>query len=139
MIKPAEIQIRYSDIDVMGHVNNAVYLSYFEYTRIHYFEKLLGPKWDWKRNGIILVRNEVEYIQPIVLQDKPMIEMYIGNMGNKSFTLHYEIIVNQTVCTKALSKLVCFDGQKNKSIAIPEKMKESFTLLKKHNSINENF
>ena len=42
MIEPVQIQIRFADIDAMGHVNNAVYLSYFEFTRVHYFSELLG-------------------------------------------------------------------------------------------------
>ena len=46
MIEPAKIQIRYSDIDLMGHVNNAVYLNYFEYTRVYYLDQLLGKNWD---------------------------------------------------------------------------------------------
>jgi len=37
MIDPFKVQIRFADIDVMGHVNNAVYLSYFEMAPGHYF------------------------------------------------------------------------------------------------------
>jgi acyl-CoA thioester hydrolase len=42
MIEPAKIQVRLTDIDILGHVNNAIYLSYFEMTRIHYFNELVG-------------------------------------------------------------------------------------------------
>ena len=133
MIEPVKIQIRFSDIDVIGHVNNATYLSYFEYTRMYYFEKLLGLKWNWDEQGILLVRNEVEYLKPILLNDKPIVEMYIGNIGNKSFTFHYEIRVNNQIYTKALSKLVCYNSRESKSILIPEKMIKSFSKLNKYN------
>jgi acyl-CoA thioester hydrolase len=36
MIKPAAIQVRLTDIDILGHVNNSMYLNYFEMTRVHY-------------------------------------------------------------------------------------------------------
>lgn len=49
MIKPVEIQVRFADLDVMGHVNNSVYLSYFEMARVHYFGELLGYNWIGKR------------------------------------------------------------------------------------------
>ena len=137
MIKPVEIQIRFSDIDVMGHVNNATYLSYFEYTRMYYFEKLLGLKWNWNEHGILLVRNEVEYLKPIFLNHKPIIEMYIGDIGNKSFTFHYEVRGENRVCTKAMSKLVCYNTLQQKTIAIPEKMKLSFDQLSKHTNENK--
>ena len=132
MIKPVEIQIRFSDIDVMGHVNNATYLSYFEYTRMYYFEKLLDLNWNWEQYGILLVKNEVEYLRPILLNDKPIVEMYIGHIGNKSFTFHYEVRIKDEVYTKALSTIVCYNSVKKQTIVIPEKMKDSFTKLKKH-------
>ena len=65
MISPAQIQIRFADIDVMGHVNNAVYLSYFEMARVHYFKQILGEEWDWNSDGILLARNEIDYLSPI--------------------------------------------------------------------------
>ena len=49
MIEPLSIQVRFSDIDAMGHVNNAVYLSYFELARVYYFEKIMNESWDWKK------------------------------------------------------------------------------------------
>ena len=48
MIQPANIQVRFSDLDVLGHVNNTIYFSYFELARVHYFRELLGIDWDWQ-------------------------------------------------------------------------------------------
>lgn len=99
---------------------------------MYYFEKLLGLKWDWNKHGILLVRNEIEYLKPVFLNDKPIIEMYLGEIGNKSFTFHYEVRVNKLVCTKALSKIVCYNSVEHKTISIPERMKLSFDQLLKH-------
>lgn len=132
MIEPVKIQIRYSDIDLMGHVNNAVYLNYFEYTRVYYFEKLLGKDWDWEHKGFILVRNKVEYLIPLLLSYEPIIEMSIGDIGNKSFILHYEVRVNNTVYTLGSSKMVAYDMVEKKSILIPDEMKKSFSYLLNH-------
>ena len=38
---PFEVQVRFSDIDLLGHVNNVAYFNYFEMARIHYFHPLL--------------------------------------------------------------------------------------------------
>ncbi|MDG1262127.1 MAG: acyl-CoA thioesterase, partial [Flavobacteriales bacterium] len=64
------VEVRFGDIDVMGHVNNAVYLSYFEQARMAFFKELIGGEWDWNEAGILLARNEVDYIQPILLSDQ---------------------------------------------------------------------
>ena len=126
---PFEIQVRFSDIDVMGHVNNSIYLSYFEMTRVHYFEKLLGAKWDYNKDGFLLGRNEVDYIRPVLLTDKPRIIMKTVKIGNKSFTLSYEIHVDDVVCTKGISVMICFDSIQNSTIPIPAKMQVALEAL----------
>ncbi|MCT4561680.1 MAG: acyl-CoA thioesterase [Crocinitomicaceae bacterium] len=129
MIKPFEIQVRFADIDVMGHVNNAVYLSYLEMTRVYYLEQLLGEKWDYNTDGFLLARNEVDYIKPILLHQKPKIRLYTDHIGNRSFTFGYEITVNEEVMTKAKSVLVAFNNKEQKPIAIPDKLREALEKL----------
>ena len=126
MIDPVQIQIRFADIDSMRHVNNAVYLSYFEFTRVYYFNALLGENWDWETKGIILAHTELSFIKPIRLNDQAFIEMSIGKIGNKSFTFHYTINVNGEITTKGTSTLVAFNTQLQKPIPIPKEMKASF-------------
>ena len=131
MIVPARIHVRFSDLDVLGHVNNSIYLSYFEIARVHYFAELLGTEWDWKNNGVILVKNEVEYLQPILLHDIPYVYMYTEYIGTKSFTLSYEVRVKDTVHTKGSSTLVCFDSTQNATIPIDPVMRKALEQLKK--------
>ena len=131
MIKPAKIQVRFRDCDMMGHVNNAVYLSYFEQARMHYFEELIGADWDYKKDGILLVKNEVEYLKPVLLHDTPEISVHLVDMGEKSFTLGYDVKVGDEVRSKGISKLVCFDFQSQKSVAVYPRMKTAFEKIKK--------
>lgn len=131
MIKPAKIQVRFSDIDVMGHVNNAVYLSYFEMTRVHYFRELLGLEWDWKSYGVLLVRNEIDYIKPILIQHVPEIHMYFEGAGSKSISLSYEVKVDGEIYTKGISVLVSFDSRIGKTTVIPEEMRTALENLRK--------
>lgn len=129
MMKPARIHVRFSDLDVLGHVNNSIYLSYFEIARVHYFAQLLGTEWDWSKNGVILVKNEVEYHKPILLHDAPLVHMYLDHIGEKSFTLSYEIKVGDTLHTTGKSVLVCFDSSKHATIPIDPVMKEALNQL----------
>ena len=50
-IQPYYPEIRFADIDAMGHVNNAVYFSYFEQARIHFFRQWIGLEWNWNEHG----------------------------------------------------------------------------------------
>jgi acyl-CoA thioester hydrolase len=91
MIKPYLQEIRLIDCDVFGHVNNAVYLTYFEEARIYYFKELLGLEWNWKENGFIIKKNEIEYLYPIFHANKIEIEVRLLSIGNTSFELFYSI------------------------------------------------
>lgn len=129
MIEPLRLKVRFSDCDMMQHVNNAVYLNYFEEARIHYFRQILGIDWDWKREGILLRKNELEYLKPVFLHDPVEISVYLKHLGDKSFTLTYEVRVNQDLRTTGTSVLVCFDSQVMRSIPIPAKMRDGLNRI----------
>ena len=80
------ITIRFRDTDTMGHVNNAVYLSYFELARMDYFDKMMNSRWDWTKDGIILARNEIDYLAPVFLLDKIYVETEVVHVGKERCT-----------------------------------------------------
>lgn len=133
MIEPFKIQIRFSDCDMMGHVNNAVYLSYIEMARIHYFTHLFGLDRDWKKNGILVRKNEIEYIKPVLFRDNATIKAFITSIGNSSFVMAYELQVGTEIYTKAQSVLVYFDSETQKSTPIPAEFKVQLEKLNASN------
>jgi len=131
MIEPAKIQVRFADLDTMGHVNNAIYLSYFEMARVHYFKELLGTQWNWHKAGVLMVRNEIDYIVPVLLTNEPEIHVFLEELGTKSIRLGYELKVGEVLCTKGSSVMVTFDSTIGRTIPVPEEMRNALLLLKK--------
>jgi len=133
-IKPYQPEIRFSDIDALGHVNNAIYLTYFEQARIYYFGNLISEKWDWNKFGLLVARNEIEYKVPITLNDKVSIHLGCKHIGTKSFTLDYRVDIirgdMKIVACTGVSVMVSFDHQQNVTIVIPEIWREKFGQLK---------
>jgi acyl-CoA thioester hydrolase len=130
-IEPAKIQVRFSDCDMMGHVNNAVYLSYFEMARIYYFGMLLAKDRDWKKEGVLLRKNEVEYLKPVLLHDVPQISVYLENIGSKSFTVAYELRVDNELRTIGKSVLVCYNSIENKTFEVTEELRSALEKIRK--------
>lgn len=128
-MEPLRLKVRFSDCDMMQHVNNAIYLNYFEEARIHYFRQLLGANWDWTKNGILLRKNELEYLKPVFLHDPVEIHCYLKHIGEKSFTLTYEVKVNGEIRTTGTSVLVCYDSTVHRSIPVPERMREGLNKM----------
>lgn len=121
-------EVRFADIDVMGHVNNAIYLNYFEQARMYWFKNTIGDNWDWHSNGIILAHNEVNYRLPIYLHDKIFIDVWCTNVGTKSVEMNYEIYVlkeeKKIIKSDGMSVFVCFDFTKKQTIPVPEEWKK---------------
>lgn len=119
-----EQEVRFVDIDVMGHVNNAVYLNYFEQARMKWFNQLIGDTWDWNSNGILLARNEINYRLPVLLHDKLMIDVWCSKVGTKSVDMNYEVYIiknnERIINADGSSVLVCFDYVNKKTIEVPE-------------------
>lgn len=120
-----KIQIRFSDCDMLKHVNNAIYLQYFETARLQFLSYEL-PNWDWNKQGIILAKNSIDYLKPLYLNDHCEIEIYCTHIGNSSFTLGYNVNViekDKTILkSTGESVLVCFDFLKNQTIPIPKNL-----------------
>jgi acyl-CoA thioester hydrolase len=125
----AKIHVRYADIDVMGHVNNAIYLNYFEESRVQWFKQITSKEWDWVEHGIILARNEVDYISPVLFNDEVFIDVTCEKIGNKSMTLNYEVFAKrkdkEILCAKGLSVLVSFNFKLQQTTPIPEEWKQA--------------
>lgn len=117
-------QIRFVDIDAMGHVNNAVYFSYFEMARIHFFRQMIGGQWDWNVHGVLVVHNEIDYKSPVLFNDKIEIHVRAKHVGSRSFTVAYEVIrVNDgknELCSTGSTVLVCFNHKEQKTEMVPE-------------------
>jgi acyl-CoA thioester hydrolase len=123
------IQIRFKDIDKLGHVNHANHITYFELARMDYFEVFAGNdiKIDWENEGVILAKVEMEYIQPILLDEKVFAYTWVSRLGSKSFDMACSIVRTQnnieTEVAKGSATLVCFNYKTKESINVPEKWK----------------
>ena len=120
------IQIRFCDIDALGHVNNAHYLSYFEMARVEFMNENIGKNWDWVNKGMVLKQNTVEYLAPVYLHEKVVIEIIPVACGTTSFTLEYLLYANDVLKTKGSSILVCFDFAKKKKNEVYEEFQKLF-------------
>src|ERR1700761_1529919 len=115
------ITLRFSDIDAVGHVNNAIYLTYFEEGRIGYLREVLN--WDLNESGIIVGRSEVNYLKPVLLFDKVYCYVRITRIGNSSFDIMHVLVKStpsgEEICTTCKTVSISYDYRQNKSVPIP--------------------
>ncbi len=125
--KISKVNIRFSDLDLFGHVNNAVYLTYFEEARVAYFNEVVGYDYDWSTEGVILARFEIDFIIPVHFKDEVYIRTSCCRMGNKSFDLAYELFLikeeKEIMLASATSVMVMYNYKEKKSILVSEEWK----------------
>ncbi len=119
-----QLHIRFTDIDAFGHVNNALYLTYFEEARVKYFDDVLNWGYDWTKEGVIVARAELNFIIPAHFKDEIFIYTKCSRLGTKSFDLSYQMVKfheeKEILLADAVTVMVAFDYSSNKSIPIPD-------------------
>ncbi|HEX9117428.1 MAG TPA: thioesterase family protein [Anaerolineae bacterium] len=123
------IQIRWSDLDALGHVNNAVYLSYLEIARIAYMRAVLPPGAEINPATLlardfefILAEVQIHYRSPALLTDDLETSIVVTRVGRKSFVFGYQIIDRKSgrLIAEACSTQVWYDYEVGESRPVPE-------------------
>lgn len=118
------IKVRFCDLDAMGHVNNAAYLSYLEEARLAYYNHVLNIDTKKLEFNAVVARIEIDYMEQIRLGDNVEVYTRTGKIGNKSSDVEHLIVIvdnqDRKIAARAQTKLVSFDYRKNKTIPVPE-------------------
>jgi len=86
------IPVRFRDIDAMGHVNNVVYLAWFEDARVAYHQALAGGATLGAADfEFILAEITCQYRSPAYFGETLLVSIRVGRLGKKSFDFEYEI------------------------------------------------
>jgi acyl-CoA thioester hydrolase len=128
------LEVRFRDCDALGHVNNAVYLTYLEEARIAHWRAtgLAARTADSAAPpdvpGVILARAEVDYRRPAKHGDVLIVHLGIAAIGRTSFTYEYEITDGAgQVVANARTVIVRFDYTANRPVPISDEIKEVLT------------
>ncbi len=127
-IHRTEVQLRFSDIDMLMHVNNAKFPTFMELSRIKYFNDIIAPRHNWKETGLIVASYSMDFKIPIYFTDQLYIETEVTAIGTKSMTIIYRFIVEgdtgPILKATGSSVMVCFDYIKHVSTPVPDLWRE---------------
>lgn len=106
----AEVPVRFSDTDALGHVNNANYLSFLECARVEYLKKVLG-RTRAEDYGVIIARIEIDYKSPAFHYETLRVGCRVEEIGGSKIIMDYRVEEQATRRLVALAKsvVVAFD------------------------------
>jgi acyl-CoA thioester hydrolase len=125
------IQVRYSDFDMLGHINNATFITYIEVARLYYFIEL-----GWMLDDVsnVVAHLDIDFLAPILPGQQVNCRVKTSSLGSKSFQMQYEIYSahsDDIIFAKAHSVQVCFEKKTGKTVAIPNHIHDLITKFEK--------
>ncbi|UPV76751.1 acyl-CoA thioesterase (plasmid) [Halorussus limi] len=120
-----ELDVRFRDLDAMGHVNNAVYATYLEQARADYYADVVDiplPEAD-----TVLVNLSIAYRRPVTADETVAVALGVGDLGESSIPMEYEIRTGDGVAATAETVQVVFDRETGESRSIPQEWRDRIT------------
>jgi acyl-CoA thioester hydrolase len=120
-------RVRFGDLDAMRHLNNVVFLRYFETARIAFIRQLL-PSHDpshpeGEQFGLIFAECHINYRSPVYFDEEVAVECGIGEVRRSAFRIDFTMRVGERVAADGYGWLVGFDYAVERSAPLPDRFK----------------
>ncbi|GAA2183320.1 hypothetical protein GCM10009785_26420 [Brooklawnia cerclae] len=103
-----EVQIRWTDLDAQGHVNNVMVAEYLQEARVRFL--LPGPAGTLLDNGCVVVGHQIAYRSPIMFDNEPLrVEVAVSELGAARFAVAYRVEQSGRTAVEARTTMCPFD------------------------------
>ena len=120
------VQIRFSDVDQYGHMNNSSYFSLYDLAKTSYMRDVFGNK-DWSHLGIVVANINADFLAPVFFSDDLIIENTVVHLGHKSFTLLQRAVNKASGVLKCQCRtvMVGYDVATKEPVELPDDFKQA--------------
>ncbi len=120
------VAVAFRDIDALGHVNNATYLSYFEDARVRYLLQLMGAE-RLDQLSVVVAENTVQYRKPVFYGDVLEIGVRVSTIGTKSFVVEYALyrLPDEVLTAEGRTVIVWYDYANQQSVPVPDAFRQA--------------
>lgn len=86
------VQIRYTDYDMQGHINNSIYFNFFDTAKMDYFKKVRGNNMHWEDVTVVIANMNIDFYSPTRYFENVAVETQTTRLGDKSLTLVHRLV-----------------------------------------------
>lgn len=106
--------MRWGDMDVQGHINNAAYLDYLQEARVAFLLSGSPVLHQLLDSGVLVVSHQLEYLKPVAFSERPLtINLWVDAIGGSRFSIGYEVFDGADLAARARTAVVPFDLASN--------------------------
>ncbi|MDR0420535.1 MAG: acyl-CoA thioesterase [Prevotellaceae bacterium] len=120
-----KLQIRFSDIDRLGHVNNSIYSQYFDVARLDYLKHTIGKFIAWHEKTVVIVHIDNDFLIPTLIDDTIFAVSQVVKIGNRSIAMNQQIVDDKgNIKVKSHCVFSTVDVKTGTSFPVPEEWKK---------------
>lgn len=122
---PKQLSVQWGEMDALKHVNNTVYIRYFESARIEFF----NSSGIWEAFGkagiaVVLGRIECNFLRPVIFPDELSVMARIKSLGNSSIVMEQAVFSEKLgLCACGDAVVVCIDPATGRKVNMPQDLK----------------
>ena len=121
------VQLRWSDMDALRHVNNVQFLRFLEDARVQMLVEV-GRRGLETELGVVVVRHEIDYRRPLLFRTAPVVvDTWVTKIGRTSYSVAYEVREEDadTVYAVAATTMVCVDLESGTPVPLDDGMRSA--------------
>lgn len=127
MLHLTDVQLRFTDIDMLGHVNNTTYLQLMDLAKTRFFSDLRGDKMNWSNPGVVIVNINVSFYAQAFMKDRLGVLTGIVSVSEKSFVIEQRVVNLDTGVVNCVAHTVMatYSKETMRSISIDDDWREA--------------
>ena len=127
------IQLRFNDIDILGHVNNIVYFALYDLAKARFLETMRKGKVDWRKVECVIANVNCSFIKQIRFGEEIEVMTRCIRLGDRSFTLQQCLVEVPTREIRSVCEtvMVCFDPETGKSAPMSPELRSALIAYEK--------
>ncbi len=100
------VQTRFNDFDMLGHLNNSIYLQFMDLAKVSYFEAVTGAPLNLKGIGVVVVNINVSFFSPAYFGEKLAVVTTCTKISRRSFNLEQRVVNPESGDVKCVATTV---------------------------------
>lgn len=127
------VQLRFADVDMFGHVNNAVYIQFLDMGKLLYFKQFMGGRFEHEPTVPVVANINVNYLEPTHIDDRIEVLTAVTAIGESSLVLEQNIVAadGHVKCT-ARTVMVNIDVKSGVPTPLSDKWRRAFEDFEGH-------
>lgn len=122
-----DVQTRFSDVDILGHVNNTVYFAFYDTGKAYYFNEVRRGKMNWRKVETVIANVNCAYVHSMYFGEDIEVYTRCVEIGHKSFKLQQMLVEKNTRQVKSVCEtvMVSIDTESVQAIDVPADWREA--------------